>query len=149
MVLDMTHRMTRAAVVVSLAAWGPATWFALHSMAHSRPERSDAADARRFLDFLSAFATYLPCRRCSKHMQAYLARVASPPRTREECVALVNALHNSVNARNGKHVWTLDEHYRWMRVHGGAPPRSSSSHRILAFAFAAILLLVVAKIVHA
>ena len=42
-------------------------------------------------------------------------------RTREDLVALLNDAHNEVNARNGKRVYTLEEHYRMYQVQNTSP----------------------------
>tara|TARA_B110001450_G_C17506215_1_gene434476 strand:- start:176 stop:502 length:327 start_codon:yes stop_codon:yes gene_type:complete len=69
---------------------------------------------QRFAGFLNTFAEYLPCPRCQRHFQEFLKRRMTDDalRTRASVVKLLNDAHNEVNARTGKRVYTLDEHYQ-------------------------------------
>jgi hypothetical protein len=63
---------------------------------------------------LTAMKTALPCPECSAHYNAWLsAHSLSLPHSGPELTAAISswvlALHNDVNARNGKGSWTLDQ----------------------------------------
>lgn len=105
---------------ITIADWGPGAWNTLHAFAHSAPVDLTPADAAAWREFLGHFQRFLPCPRCRAHFADFLRRRlprdGPPLRTRAELVALLNDAHNEVNARLGRRVYTLDEHYRVYRT---------------------------------
>ena len=101
-------------VGLTLKEWGPGAWNTLHAFAHSAPEALTSNDADRFAQFLRLFAAHLPCPTCRRHFSAFLERrmTASTLSTRAGIVALLNDAHNEVNARTGKRIFSIEEHYR-------------------------------------
>ena len=99
---------------LTLGEWGPGAWNTLHVFAHSAPKELTREEMQKFAWFLNTFAEYLPCPRCRKHFQEFLDRRMTEDtlRTRSSIVKLLNDAHNEVNARTGKRVYTLDEHYQ-------------------------------------
>lgn len=117
-------------VMICIGKWGPAAWFTLHSMAHACRERMTHAQAGQFRVFLYGFGSFLPCPKCTRHFLEFLdAKFANgfEVTTRAMAVELMNDAHNSVNIRNGKPTWTLEEHYRGMAIMGAPPPRKTLS----------------------
>lgn len=96
-----------------LSDWGPAAWNTLHAFAHTAPETLDADAQRDWEAFLRLFAARIPCRTCRTHFGDFLQRRLTPDAlaTRATLVALLNDAHNEVNARRGKRVYSLREHY--------------------------------------
>ena len=97
----------------TLGEWGPAGWNTLHAIAHTLPETLDSSESAQLRLFLDLFARYLPCKRCSVHFAKILERRATPDALsgRAAVVKLLHDAHNDVNARLGKRIWTLEEHY--------------------------------------
>lgn len=107
---------------LALNEWGPAAWNTLHAMAHTAPERLSAQQQDEWMDFLRLFAVLLPCSKCHRHFEQFLSEHLTPEAvaTRVSLVALLNDAHNEVNARNGKRVYTLEEHYHvYTKDNGG------------------------------
>mgnify|MGYP006131651519 CR=1 FL=1 len=99
---------------LTLGEWGPGAWNTLHVFAHSAPNELDTGKMQRFAQFLNIFADYLPCPKCRRHFHDFLDRRMTHDslRTRSSIVKLLNDAHNEVNARTGKRMYTLDEHYK-------------------------------------
>ena len=115
-------------VVICIGKWGPAAWFTLHSMAHACSERMTQTQSVQFRNFLYGFGLFLPCPKCTRHFREFLdGKFANGAEvtTRAMAVELINDAHNSVNIRNGKRAWTLEEHYRWMALSGTPLPQES------------------------
>lgn len=99
---------------LTLGEWGPGAWNTLHVFAHSAPEELTNDEMQKFAWFLNTFAEYLPCPRCRRHFQDFLKRRMTEDtlHERSSIVKLLNDAHNEVNARTGKRVYTLEEHYK-------------------------------------
>ena len=123
---------------IGLSSWGPRAWHTLHTIAHTSPDAIDDRQRKEYVAFLVLFAKFLPCPSCSLHFREFLTRRLSKTqfRTRDELVALLNDAHNEVNARNGRRIFTLEEHCRAYSLN---QPRASSN--VVVFAFVALLLI--------
>ena len=99
---------------LTLGEWGPGAWNTLHVFAHSAPKELTREEMQKFAWFLNTFAEYLPCPRCRRHFQEFLDRRVTDEtlHTRSSIVKLLNDAHNEVNARTGKRLYTLEEHYQ-------------------------------------
>lgn len=110
----MPWNLNRQMPGITLDVWGPAAWNTLHVFAHTMPHRLTRDERAELRAFLFAFASYLPCPRCRRHFDGFLReRIHDDAAlaTREAVVRLLNDAHNDVNARTGKRVFTLREHY--------------------------------------
>lgn len=104
---------------LTISRWGPSAWNWLHVIAHTAPETPTDAERDAYREFLYAFASYLPCAKCRAHFQSFLTRhlqTTDAFATRASFVEFMNDAHNEVNARLGKRVYTLEEHYRVYRT---------------------------------
>lgn len=99
---------------LTIGEWGPGAWNTLHVFAHSAPKELTSEEMQKFAWFLNTFAEYLPCPKCRRHFQGFLNRRMTEDtlRARSSIVKLLNDAHNEVNARTGKRVYTLEEHYK-------------------------------------
>ena len=104
---------------LALNNWGPGAWNTLHVFAHTAPETLSDVDVGRWETLLITFADYLPCPRCREHFHDFLERRMTPRSlaTRGSIVSLLNDAHNEVNARVGKRVYSLKEHYEVYSFH--------------------------------
>ena len=108
---------------------GRQSWTLLHSMAAYYPERPTAAQRSAAVAFLHALGALYPCEHCAEDLRADLA--AAPPRagSRAELSVWMCELHNRVNAKLGKPLWSCDLKAldaRWLdggaRCNGEAEP---------------------------
>ena len=98
---------------LALYEWGPGAWNTLHAFAHTQAETLTEEEIEQFGWFLTTFAGYIPCPKCRRHFQNFLDRrmTRETLATRASIVSLLNDAHNEVNARTGKRIYTLEEHY--------------------------------------
>ena len=77
-------------------------------MAAYYPERPTAAQRSAAVAFLHALGALYPCEHCAEDLRADLA--AAPPRagSRAELSVWMCELHNRVNAKLGKPLWSCD-----------------------------------------
>lgn len=93
---------------LDLETYGPRAWDTLHAFAHSSEFRE-----REWLALLESVAALLPCRRCGAHFsEAVRTRFASGIVSKEELIAGLNDIHNEVNRRRSKRVYSLEEHFQ-------------------------------------
>lgn len=119
-----------------LCQWGRAGWNTLHTWAHTSPEMMDESERDDMRTLLTLFAKHIPCVSCREHFTKYLANHLTDASlsTRASLVRLLHDAHNSVNARTGKRVWTLREHYSVYR----ADDPAEHAHRHASVAIAAL-----------
>ena len=100
-----------------LTQWGPCAWNTLHLWAHTYPRAPSVDEQAAMRTLLHLFAHHLPCPRCRRHFEALLHDTLTDEAlaSRDSLVAFTNDAHNAVNARLGKRVYTLAEHYRVYR----------------------------------
>lgn len=88
----------RALPIINPAIWGPPLWRLLHALAELRGTDTD------WFPLLESLREGLPCPECSFHYNAWYV---SRPLTSNAGVAdWLIALHNDVNRRNRKAIWT-------------------------------------------
>jgi hypothetical protein len=83
--------------------FGPSTWKALHSIAHtygSKGTDPTPEEEKAILDLFGSLAVLLPCEYCRAHYAKYLHRHPIDPSDRESVPKWVYDLHSSVNKRN-------------------------------------------------
>lgn len=98
---------------LSIREWGPSVWNTLHSFAHTCPIEQDVQQQEETAEFLRLFCKRLPCPKCRDHFREFLDEhlTMDAVSSRDKLVKLLNDAHNEVNKRNGKRVYTLEEHY--------------------------------------
>lgn len=132
---------------VTIDKWGPAAWNTLHAFAHTSPSEMTPQEQTDVGEFLLLFSKHLPCPICREHFESFLlerfARDGIPDR-RHELVALLNDAHNDVNARSGKRVFTLEEHYKLYRR-----PEDVKLHNTTIFIIAILLICVTTAVSYA
>ncbi len=105
---------------ITIDRWGPAAWNTLHSFAHCSPERLSQVEQDEWKEFMYSFARRLPCPRCRRHLKKYLdEHIRSDTFEGKESISrFMNDVHNDVNARLGKPVWSYEENRRlYSRAH--------------------------------
>ena len=86
--------------------WGPPFWAAIHLSCLAAPKALDAEREAGFRQFFASLQHVLPCKKCRTHMAENLAALPMDAsvfaKGRESLFAWSVALHNRVNAANGK-----------------------------------------------
>ena len=107
----ITHAVPQATVLqtVDTSVWGARMWSVLHAAAAAASSRAFAA---QWNNILSALRTGLPCPDCSAHFNAWYAAhplkmTLIPFRGAPAIVRWFLDLHNDVNLRTGRPVWTI------------------------------------------
>jgi len=86
--------------------WGPVFWTVLHHLSlYSRFDRHS------WNVIIKNLCHVLPCSKCRQHCSKLCVRTF---RSRESLVRLLFELHNDVNKRNRKRIWTYSE---FLRLH--------------------------------
>lgn len=92
--------------------WGPPFWAAIHLACLAAPKAIDAEREAGFRQFFTAMQHVLPCKKCRVHMAENLGELPLAPAVfaggRDSLFAWSVALHNRVNAANGKPEMTAD-----------------------------------------
>lgn len=96
--------------------WGPSLWLSLHTGAITYPIAASPITAHRMRGFILGLPFILPCETCSAHAIEYVEK--SKPildhvcSGRQPLFKFFVDFHNSVNARLGKPIVTIDHAYK-------------------------------------
>jgi FAD-linked sulfhydryl oxidase len=104
--------------------WGPSFWKSLHLLSLAYPESPSQVDLDSHKQYLYALARVLPCPICRQHFQSYLSEVDidSILKNKDSFVRFLFSVHNDVNKRLNKKVWTYEQfyaHYNHILIGGG------------------------------
>lgn len=94
--------------------WGPVLWKSLHKITFTYPENPSIAHRKTMHEYMLRFAQVLPCKTCSVHflqlvndtIPNYEAHALDGPR---ELSRWGVDVHNDVNARLGKPIYTYEQ----------------------------------------
>mgnify|MGYP006079545843 CR=1 FL=1 len=133
---------------LTLGEWGPGAWNTLHVFAHSAPDRLTQDEMQQMAMFLNTFASYLPCPTCRRHFKEFLSRrmTTESLRTRTTIIKLLNDAHNEVNARTGKRVYSLKEHYQIYSFKRRRGPNIRSRDVVIAVIVAIVVVRVMRRV---
>ena len=103
--------------------WGPGMWHALHVMAVNYPASPDEDRKNHCKNFLEALPYMLPCGECGRHLKDTMTATpgisATSCASRETLNSFMVNMHNHVNKKLGRAVWTTSQaanHYGKQRV---------------------------------
>lgn len=86
--------------------WGPPLWYQMHMKTFNYD-----GDRKEIVRYFNGITYLLPCDKCKKHYIDYLK--AKPVHyyldNRDDLIHWLIDLHNEVNARNGKKIWSYSE----------------------------------------
>jgi len=92
--------------------WGPPFWAAIHLSCLAAPKTLDAEREAGFRQFFTSLQHVLPCKKCRTHMAENLAALPLDAsvfaKGRDSLFAWSVAVHNRVNAANGKPEMSAD-----------------------------------------
>ena len=90
--------------------WGPAVWFALHTLAEKIKEESFSKVREPLLKWIYDICTHLPCPDCSMHAKTYLdALNFNTIQSKHDLKRMIFEFHNSVNKRKGYSQFPIEE----------------------------------------
>tara|TARA_A100000164_G_C21857117_1_gene748158 strand:+ start:628 stop:1101 length:474 start_codon:yes stop_codon:yes gene_type:complete len=98
--------------------WGPHAWFFLHTITFNYPDKPNEEDKNNIKNYIHSFSKVIPCYTCQKHFIEQLKKTPITDeilQSREKLIDWMINVHNVVNKRNGKKVWTTEEvmeHYK-------------------------------------
>lgn len=94
--------------------WGPDTWYVIHVIADSAPDKLNRQEQEDYKKFYKSLANVLPCPSCSEHYKKFLKH--DPPRfkTRYEMLQWTIRAHNNANRNTGATV--LNEEQAMTRI---------------------------------
>mgnify|MGYP000229924304 CR=1 FL=1 len=96
----------------SSQVYGPYLWPFTHFAADCMVDNPDYETRKGFSDFFNSLKYVLPRGLCRDNYRDMLSRYPVTPESflnRRSAISIVNDLHNDVNSRLGKPVYTLDE----------------------------------------
>lgn len=91
--------------------WGPYMWYILHTISFNYPIKPCEFDKTSHREFIINIKNILPCEKCRRHFQSYLSTYPISPHldTRASLIKWVIQVHNFVNERLGKRIYTIAE----------------------------------------
>ena len=91
--------------------WGPGGWLFLHSITLNYPENPTENDKMYHKNFFLNLQNVLPCPNCAKHYSLNLTKFPIEPalENKELFVKWLIDIHNEVNKKNFKRIYTYDE----------------------------------------
>jgi len=82
--------------------WGPAVWFALHTLVEKIKDDSFSKLREPLLKWIYTICTHLPCPDCSIHSKTYLDGINfNTIQSKKDLKRMIFDFHNSVNFRKG------------------------------------------------
>jgi len=89
--------------------WGPGLWVFLHTLTFNYPSNPTWTEKKIMNDYLTQLQYVLPCIHCRSHYKDYLLNEPPKLESRSEFVVWMIQLHNDVNKRNNKPLWSVDK----------------------------------------
>jgi hypothetical protein len=89
--------------------WGPGLWIFLHTLTFNYPSNPTWTEKKIMNDYLTQLQYVLPCIHCRSHYKDYLLNEPPKLESRSEFVVWMIQLHNDVNKRNNKPLWSVDK----------------------------------------
>ena len=89
--------------------WGPQAWTFLHTITFNYPEDPSKRDKQNYFNFFNSLKHVLPCEKCKKHYEENSTDLRNSLDTREDLVKWLIDIHNDVNKKNDKKIYTYSE----------------------------------------
>lgn len=89
--------------------WGSSFWFTLENIAYNYPIKPTDNDKDNIKKFLECLQYVLPCGICRKNYKMELEQRPIRLNSRKELVYWLFEIHNDVNSRTGKRLYTFEE----------------------------------------
>jgi hypothetical protein len=92
--------------------WGPHCWRFMHYLTMAYPEEPTQIEKDKVKRFFLSLADVIPCENCRVHFALNLKNFPLNDNVLNSRYNLINWLkdiHNEVNIRNGKKIWSYDD----------------------------------------
>ncbi len=91
--------------------WGPHAWIFLHTITFNYPSNPSNEDKRYHKELFENLKYTLPCKKCAKHYSENLLKypIDSALDSREKFIEWLIDIHNEVNKKNGKRIYSYEE----------------------------------------
>ena len=120
--LEMVWKVSQYANNSDPEVWGPSFWFIIHNGARNYPESPSPIAQDKMKGFIMGIPYIIPCKNCSEHANAYLAKnyegLSRAVKSRAALFCFFVDFHNYVNERYGKKAFTCEE--AWKLYSGGS-----------------------------
>jgi hypothetical protein len=125
--MSITHSVVGSST--SPDVFGSAMWFTLHNGVLSYPQNPTEFVREGMKQLLTNLPLLVPCLNCKEHFYTFIktSNLMDAVSSREKLFKFIVDIHNYVNRRYGKRVYTLDEAKRF---YGFNDPMKGSSVRI-------------------
>ena len=90
--------------------WGPHGWKFIHYITLGYPSRPTEEDRNKYFNFFMSLAEVIPCSVCGNHFKQHLEITPLDDEalsSRDELMKWTIAMHNHVNLRNGKKIYSI------------------------------------------
>jgi len=94
--------------------WGPPAWKFIHLLTLNYPNTPSFEDKYKYKEFIIALQRVLPCYTCSQHFEKKIkdTNFNDILKSRESLFEWFVDVHNDVNKRNNKKLWSYMEVYQ-------------------------------------
>ena len=91
--------------------WGPGAWTFLHTITLNYPNNPSEDDKQNHKDFFHNLKNFIPCPNCKEHYNINLQKypIDVNLESKEKLVKWLINIHNEVNIKNNKKVYSYDE----------------------------------------
>lgn len=90
--------------------WGPAVWYAMHTMSVKVKEESFQLIRAEILNMIKLICENLPCPDCAQHATEYIRTINfNNIKTKEDLKVMLFTFHNKVNQRKGYPLFEYDQ----------------------------------------
>ena len=91
--------------------WGPPGWTFLHTITFQCPENPTDLDKQKYYTFFNSLKNVLPCPNCKEHYTENFENIPIRLESREDLIEWLIDIHNEVNKKNNKRIYTYKEVY--------------------------------------
>ncbi len=92
--------------------WGPHGWKFIHYITLGYPNNPTQKDKQKYYDFFTSLSNVIPCPICGEHFKQHLEITPLDDnvlKDKNSLMAWAVAMHNHVNARNGKKIYSVKD----------------------------------------
>ena len=91
--------------------WGPSGWIFLHTITFNYPINPTPEQKIKHKELFENLSYTLPCARCAQHYSNNLKKYSldNALETRDKLINWLIDIHNEVNKKNGKRIYSYDE----------------------------------------
>ena len=99
--------------------WGPPGWIFLHTVTFQYPENPTDLDKQKYYTFFNSLKNVLPCPNCREHYRENFENIPIRLESREDLIEWLIDIHNEVNKKNNKRIYTYKEVYdKYNKMYG-------------------------------